>query len=703
MGKPTIVLRPRAAPHFTALMTMGSGKKNPRCNAIHTSLRMFDSLFRQSSLEPLTAPASAGRASRRRGPLRVVSVAAPASTARDGVDIDFDTSVFKKEKITLAGHDEVSRTCSGLAEAEPCPELRKPCSAFIDNSSSVRTKPSSASAGVAVGAGRQRWWSWQQTLRSGLAHQVRPIPPVARRQYIVRGGRDLFHLLPKAFDGIQKIGVIGWGSQGPAQAQNLRDSLAEAGLDIPVKIGLRKSSKSADEARASGFTEENGTLGDVMETIAESDLVLLLISDAALADNHKSIQAAMKPGAIMGLSHGFIVGHLQSCGESFRPDISVIAVCPKGMGPSVRRLYVQGKTVNGSGINASFAVQQASQRSTAVKSVKYLFTRWACLDFLLVVMDLRTDVDGRATNVALGWSIALGSPFTFKTTLEDEYKSDIFGERGTLLGAVHGIVESLYRRYTENGMAPEAAYKNTVECITGNLSRTISTKGFLTVYNSLSEEAKKEFEAAYCASYKPAMDVLYECYEDVACGNEIRSVILAGRRFSEKEGLPAFPMGKIDGTTMWKVGEHVRAAREEGSMGPLHPFTAGVYTATMMAQIEVLRQKGHSYSEICNETVIEAVDSLNPFMHARGVAFMVDNCSTTARLGSRKWAPRFDYILCQQAYTAVDNGASIDHDIIEKFKNDPVHDALATCASLRPTVDIAVTADASYVRPELRQ
>lgn len=49
-----------------------------------------------------------------------------------------------------------------------------------------------------------------------------------------------------------------------------------------------------------------------------------------------------------------------------------------------------------------------------------------------------------------------------------------------------------------------------------------------------------------------------------------------------------------------------------------------------------------------NESVIEAVDSLNPFMHARGVAFMVDNCSTTARLGSRKWAPRFDYILTQQ-------------------------------------------------------
>ncbi|KAG0557491.1 hypothetical protein KC19_11G134700 [Ceratodon purpureus] len=497
------------------------------------------------------------------------------------------------------------------------------------------------------------------------------ITPAGREEYIVRGGRDLFHLLPEAFKGIKKIGVIGWGSQGPAQAMNIRDSLAEIKSDVVVKIGLRKGSKSVEDARAVGFTEESGTLGDVLETVAESDLVLLLISDAAQADNYKDIFKAMKPKSILGLSHGFLLGHLQSVGDDFPEDISVIAVCPKGMGPSVRRLYVQGKEVNGAGINASFAVHQ--------------------------------DVDGRATDVALGWSVALGSPFTFVTTLEDEYKSDIYGERGILLGAVHGIVESLFRRYTDNGMSEEDAYKNTVEGITGVISKTISTKGILAVYESLSEEGKKEFEAAYSASFYPSMDILYECYEDVASGNEIRSVVLAGRRFSEKEGLPAFPMGKIDGTRMWKVGEKVRASRPNGDLGPLHPFTAGVYCALMMAQIEVLRRKGHSYSEMVNESVIEAVDSLNPFMHARGVAFMVDNCSTTARLGSRKWAPRFDYILTQQAYTAVDNGAPINKDVLESFRADPVHQAIAVCAELRPTVDIAVSENADYVRAELRQ
>ncbi|KRX93650.1 Ketol-acid reductoisomerase, chloroplastic, partial [Trichinella patagoniensis] len=55
----------------------------------------------------------------------------------------------------------------------------------------------------------------------------------------------------------------------------------------------------------------------------------------------------MKPNSILGLSHGFLLGHLQSLGLDFPKNISVIAVCPKGMGPSVRRLYVQGKEING--------------------------------------------------------------------------------------------------------------------------------------------------------------------------------------------------------------------------------------------------------------------------------------------------------------------------------------------------------------------
>jgi ketol-acid reductoisomerase len=84
------------------------------------------------------------------------------------------------------------------------------------------------------------------------------------------------------------------------------------------------------------------------------------------------------------------------------------------------------------------------------------------------------------------------------------------------------------------------------------------------------------------------------------------------------------------------------------------------------------------------------VDSLNPYMHFKGVAHMVDNCSTTARLGARKWAPRFDYNLSQQAFTAIDHDAPIDEALIESLLNNDIHPALAECSKLRPPVDIAV-------------
>ena len=466
---------------------------------------------------------------------------------------------------------------------------------------------------------------------------------------VVVGGRHLFPLLPKAFEGIKQIGVIGWSSQGPAQAQNLRDSLQ--GTDIKVKVGLREGSSSMAQAEKVGFTKANGTLGEMFDVIRESDMVLLLIADAAAANTHKEVFAAIRPGATLGLSHGFLLGHLQSIGESFPANINVIAVCPKGMGPSVRRLYEQGKEVNGAGINASFAVHQ--------------------------------DVNGHATDYALGWSVALGSPYTFMTTLESEYKSDIFGERGILLGAVHGIVEVLYRWFVSHGMSKEDAFNNAVESITGPISQTISKMGILAVYESLDPAGQEQFRRAYSAAYGPAFEILMEIYSEVAGGNEIRSVIDAQERFKR------YPMGKIDGTEMWQVGVVVRAKPQADKI-PLNPITAGVYVATMMAQIDLLKEKGHPYSEIANESIIEAVDSLNPYMHYKGVAYMVDNCSTTARLGTRKWAPRFDHILMQQAMTAIDAGNQVDEELFDNFIHNNIHGVLAVCSEMRPSVDISL-------------
>ena len=468
-------------------------------------------------------------------------------------------------------------------------------------------------------------------------------------EYVVRGGRHLFPLLPEAFAGIKQIGVLGWSSQGPAQAQNLRDSLA--GTAIKVKVGLRENSPSIPQAEKAGFTKANGTLGEMYAVIAESDLVLLLIADAAQAQSYKEIFHAIRPGATLGLSHGFLLGYLQSIGASFPANINVIAVCPKGMGPSVRRLDEQGKEVNGAGINSSFAIHQ--------------------------------DVNGRATDYALGWSVALGSPWTFQTTLESEYKSDIFGERGILLGAVHGIVESLYRWFVRQGASPEVAFTNAVESITGPISHMISKNGILSVYEALDDAGKEQFRRAYSAAYNPAFEILMEIYSEVASGNEIRSVIDANERHKR------YPMGKIDGTEMWQIGVNVRAHRQPDKT-PINPITAGVYIATMMAQVDLLKEKGHPYSEIANESIIEAVDSLNPYMHYKGVAYMVDNCSTTARLGTRKWAPRFDYILAQQAFTAIDQNNQVDEELFDNFMSNNIHQVLATCAEMRPSVDIAL-------------
>src|SRR5436190_21341373 len=400
-----------------------------------------------------------------------------------------------------------------------------------------------------------------------------------RTEQIVKGGRHLFPLLPKAFAGVKQIGVIGWGSQGPAQAQNLRDSLV--GTGIKVKVGLRAGSSSMAEARKADFTEENVTLGEMFAVIKESDLSLLLISDAAQGELYAKVFESLRPGTTLGLSHGFLIGHLKNVGAKLPANINVIAVCPKGMGPSVRRLYVQGKEVNGAGINASIAIHQ--------------------------------DIDGRATDYAIGWSVALGSPYTFETTLESEFKSDIYGERGILLGAVHGVIEALYRRYVAQGMTKEAAFLNSAESITGPISKTISKRGIRAVYEGLDAAGKTEFEKAYTAAYPAAREVLAEIYDEVSSGNEIRGVVLAGDRLKKR------PMGKIDGTETWKVGEKVRAKRVEDKI-PLHPFSAGVYIATMMAQIDLLKEKGHPYSEIANESVIDAVDSLNPYMHKRAVS-----------------------------------------------------------------------------------
>ena len=111
---------------------------------------------------------------------------------------------------------------------------------------------------------------------------------------------------------------------------NLRDSLE--GTDIKVVVGLREGSSSIPKAEKEGFTKANGTLGEMYEVIRNSDMTVLLISDAAQANNYKPIFEALKPGSTLGLSHGFLLGHLTNVGADFPDNVNVIAVCPKGHG-----------------------------------------------------------------------------------------------------------------------------------------------------------------------------------------------------------------------------------------------------------------------------------------------------------------------------------------------------------------------------------
>ncbi|MBV8161519.1 MAG: ketol-acid reductoisomerase [Acidimicrobiia bacterium] len=467
---------------------------------------------------------------------------------------------------------------------------------------------------------------------------------------VLAGGRHLFPLLTRAFGGIERIGVIGWGPQGRAQALNLRDSLADAPIDIAV--GLRAGSPSLDQARAEGFSEEDGTLGEMFEVIGSSDLVILLIADAALADLHEEIFRALKPGAIVGLSHGFLLAHLQSQQRDFPPNTSVVAVCPKGMGASVRRLYEQGRAFDGAGINCSVAVH--------------------------------ADVDGRAGDVALGWAVAIGAPFIFETTLESEYLSDIAGERAILLSIPHAIAEAVYRRCVELGDTPTRAFLRSTESMTGPLARTISAGGLRAVVEGFNSDERRAFEDSYCATYHAFVPLIAELYDEVHSGNEIASVRLAAGR------LERYPMPTVDGSRMWGVGRAVREQRDERGVG-IDPLTAGIFCGAMMAQVDTFESRGHPWSEIANESVIELVDSLIPYMHARGVAYMIDNCSTTARLGARKWAPRFEAAITQQVFPTLDGPGSHDDALVKEFQAHPLHDALSSIGRYRPSVDIAVS------------
>lgn len=481
-------------------------------------------------------------------------------------------------------------------------------------------------------------------------------------EIVVLGGKGKYPLVAQVFDnaGIKKIAVIGWGSQGPAQAQNLRDTLKYINRsDIKVCVGLRSDSKSIPAAKAAGFTSEDGTLGDPYKLASESDLIICLVADGGMVDIYDEILSAAKPGAIIGISHGFIVGHLKSFNGFLPMDHDLIMVAPKGMGPSVRKLYVQGLETDGAGINSSVAVHTSDPKR-----------------FELV------------REVANAWSVAIGSPVTFGTDFISEVTSDLFGERAILLGGLWGITEALYDYFflTRGNLPAAEAFKLAVTGLTGTVTKKIAELGIDGFYKSLTPSQKVQFDRAYAIGY-PVCDKIHgDIYQSVASLDEIKDVIVATQRLKKEK------MKSVEATgDMWRYAEQGKWYGQKVPMSDDLAFTAGIYIGAMMAQLHTLIHHGHPVSETINESLIEAIDSLTPYMHSRGVAFMVHNCSTTAQLGALKWGPKYRDALIEMFKHPERELKDKDLARVMKTLQDAdLHADIKLCFGLRPSVNIDV-------------
>jgi ketol-acid reductoisomerase len=218
---------------------------------------------------------------------------------------------------------------------------------------------------------------------------------------------------PTALKG-KTIAVFGYGSQGHAQAQNLRDS----GYD--VIIGLDPSRGSAQVAKADGMT----VLAPA-EAAKRADYIQILTPDETQADFYESaIKPHLTKGKILGFSHGFSI-HFKAIDPP--KDVDVVMIAPKGPGHLVRRVYAQG-----GGVPALLAIHQ--------------------------------DASGRAHEYALCYGHGIGSTRAgvLQTTFKEETESDLFGEQSVLCGGLTSLMQAGFETLVEAGYAPEIAY---FECV----------------------------------------------------------------------------------------------------------------------------------------------------------------------------------------------------------------------------------------------
>ncbi|MGR3984699.1 MAG: ketol-acid reductoisomerase [Gammaproteobacteria bacterium] len=212
----------------------------------------------------------------------------------------------------------------------------------------------------------------------------------------------------------KKVAIIGYGSQGHAHANNLKDS----GIDVAV--GLRADSSSRAKAESAGIA-----VLDVATAAAQADLVMMLCPDELMGAIYKAeVEANLKPGAALAFAHGFNIhfGYIKP-----RAGLDVIMIAPKGPGHLVRSTYQKG-----AGVPCLAAVHQ--------------------------------DSSGNALAAAISYADAIGGGRAgiIETTFKEETETDLFGEQAVLCGGATGLVQAGFETLVEAGYAPEMAY---FECL----------------------------------------------------------------------------------------------------------------------------------------------------------------------------------------------------------------------------------------------
>ena len=212
----------------------------------------------------------------------------------------------------------------------------------------------------------------------------------------------------------KKIAIIGYGSQGHAHAQNLRESGAD------VVIGLYDGSKSAQTAKDDGFTVVTAA-----EAAAMSDIVMLLVNDEKMKSIYDNdIAPNIKAGMTLCFAHGFNIHFNQIVPPQ---DVNVIMIAPKGPGHTVRSQYLEGKGV-------------------------------PCL------IAVHSDATGDAKALALAYAYGIGGGRggILETTFKEETETDLFGEQAVLCGGVSALMKAGFDTLVEAGYQPESAY---FECV----------------------------------------------------------------------------------------------------------------------------------------------------------------------------------------------------------------------------------------------